>query len=68
MVAVGDDSGLKYVGSWSTVGSEFGGRGGLLISSGGRRLWRWMWQLGFLIFFCWISFFFAFFNDGFGGG
>lgn len=51
MVVAGDDSRLKLVGSWSMVGGEFGGGGGLLIGNGGRRVWRWMWQLEFLIFF-----------------
>ena len=69
VVAVGDDSGLKLVGSWSTVGGEFGGGGGgWLIGSGGQQLWRWMWRLGFLIFFWdFLFLFFLIISDGFGG-
>lgn len=61
VVAAGDDSGLKLVGSWSTVGGELGsGVGGWPIGSGRRQLWRWMRRLGFLIFF-WDFLFFGFF-------
>lgn len=62
VLAAGDDSGLKLVGSRSTVGGEFGGGGGgWLLGSGGRHLWRWMWRLGFLIVFWDFLFFFCFF-------